>query len=111
MTAPSPRRFLTTDASDPHEERLYGPTFPEYAWPEQGVLANVTSVRRGDVERALACDAGELAVLLVWIYYSSILLFTGAEFTHVYAKKYGSHREGAVNETGSHAAQSPRTRA
>lgn len=36
--------------------------------------------------------AGSLAVLLVWVYYSSILLFTGAEFTHAYAKRHGSLR-------------------
>lgn len=30
--------------------------------------------------------AGSLAVILVWIYYSSILIFCGAEFTQVYAR-------------------------
>jgi membrane protein len=34
--------------------------------------------------------AGSLAVLLIWIYYSAQILFLGAEFTQVYAKKYGS---------------------
>jgi membrane protein len=34
--------------------------------------------------------AGSLAVLLLWIYYSSLLLFLGAEFTHVYASLRGS---------------------
>ena len=34
--------------------------------------------------------AGSLVVLLVWIYYSSWILFLGAEFTQVYANKYGS---------------------
>ena len=33
--------------------------------------------------------AGSLAVLLLWIYYSSLLLFLGAEFTHVYANLRG----------------------
>ena len=36
--------------------------------------------------------AGSLVVLLLWIYYSSQLLFFGAEFAHVYAKRYGSLR-------------------
>jgi membrane protein len=27
----------------------------------------------------------------VWVYYSAQLFFFGAEFTKVYAKKYGSH--------------------
>lgn len=34
--------------------------------------------------------AGSLAVLLLWIYYAAQILFFGAEFTQVYAKKYGS---------------------
>jgi len=33
--------------------------------------------------------AGSLAILLVWIYYSSIILYLGAEFTKAYAVKYG----------------------
>ncbi len=35
--------------------------------------------------------AGSLIVLLAWIYYSAQILFLGAEFTEVYARKYGSH--------------------
>lgn len=34
--------------------------------------------------------AGSLVVLLVWVYYSSIILYLGAIFTKVYAIKYGS---------------------
>lgn len=34
--------------------------------------------------------AGTLLVVLVWIYYSAQILFLGAEFTQVYANKYGS---------------------
>lgn len=34
--------------------------------------------------------AGALAILLVWVYYSSIILYFGAEFTKVYAKAYGA---------------------
>lgn len=33
--------------------------------------------------------AGSLVLLLVWIYYSAQILFFGAEFTQVYANKYG----------------------
>jgi membrane protein len=36
---------------------------------------------------------GALAVLLIWIYYSSMILFLGAEFTSVYARRRGSRRE------------------
>ncbi len=34
--------------------------------------------------------AGSLAILLVWVYYSSQIFFFGAEFTQVYANTYGS---------------------
>jgi membrane protein len=34
--------------------------------------------------------AGSLVVLLVWIYYSSLILYLGAEFTKAYAVKYGA---------------------
>jgi membrane protein len=34
--------------------------------------------------------AGSLVVLLVWVYYSAWILFLGAEFTQVYANKFGS---------------------
>jgi membrane protein len=35
--------------------------------------------------------AGSLAILLVWIYYSSQIVLLGAEFTRIYANRYGSH--------------------
>jgi len=34
--------------------------------------------------------AGSLVVLLLWIYYSAIILYFGAEFTKAYAASYGS---------------------
>jgi membrane protein len=34
--------------------------------------------------------AGSLVVLLLWIYYSAIILYFGAEFTKAYACNYGS---------------------
>jgi membrane protein len=34
--------------------------------------------------------AGSLVVMLLWVYYSSVILFFGAEFTKVYAKATGS---------------------
>lgn len=33
--------------------------------------------------------SGSLVVLLVWAYYSAVILFLGAEFTKVYASKFG----------------------
>lgn len=43
--------------------------------------------------------AGSLAVLLIWIYYSYMVFFMGAEFTQVYANRHGRNirpAEGAV---------------
>jgi membrane protein len=37
--------------------------------------------------------AGSLVIILVWVYYSSLLVFSGAEFTQVYARLYGGHVE------------------
>ena len=34
--------------------------------------------------------AGSLVVILLWVYYSAQIIFFGAEFTQVYAEKYGS---------------------
>ncbi len=34
--------------------------------------------------------AGSLVILLIWVYYSSIILYLGAEFTKAYAVAYGS---------------------
>ncbi len=35
--------------------------------------------------------AGSIIILMVWVYYSSIILYLGAEFTKVYAKLYGKN--------------------
>ncbi|PKN28938.1 MAG: hypothetical protein CVU64_10695 [Deltaproteobacteria bacterium HGW-Deltaproteobacteria-21] len=34
--------------------------------------------------------AGSFVVLLIWVYYSVLISFLGAEFTQVYARRYGS---------------------
>jgi membrane protein len=34
--------------------------------------------------------AGSLVVLLVWVYYSSLILYFGAEFTRAYAERFGT---------------------
>lgn len=34
--------------------------------------------------------AGSFVVLLIWVYYSALICFFGAEFTQVYARRYGS---------------------
>jgi membrane protein len=35
--------------------------------------------------------AGSLALVLLWIYYSALIFFLGAEFTHVLAERRGKH--------------------
>ena len=37
--------------------------------------------------------AGSVIIILVWVYYSAIILYFGAEFTKVYAKMYGGSIE------------------
>jgi membrane protein len=37
--------------------------------------------------------AGSLVVLLLWVYYSAHIVFFGAEFTQVYARRHGRHIE------------------
>lgn len=39
--------------------------------------------------------AGSLIIILVWVFYSAQIMLFGAEFTHVYAMRRGSHREGS----------------
>ena len=46
-------------------------------------------IGRSDVGSAYG-TAGSLVVLLLWIYFSSIVLYSGAEFTKCYAIKFGS---------------------
>lgn len=43
--------------------------------------------------------SGSLVVILLWAYYSSLILFLGAEFTHVFAKRYGSKLHGESKQS------------
>lgn len=36
--------------------------------------------------------AGSLIIILVWVFYSAQIMFFGAAFTQVYARRFGSHR-------------------
>src|SRR5919198_4836706 len=60
--------------------------------------------------------AGSLVVLLVWVYYSSLIIFFGAEFTHTWATRQRrvepmSHAEsGAAPQKKSEAVTAPVTR-
>lgn len=50
--------------------------------------------------------AGSVVALVVWVYYSSQIVFLGAEFTQVYARRFGSHIEPAKDAV--RASQAPR---
>ena len=41
--------------------------------------------------------AGGVIIMIVWVYYSAQILFLGAEFTQVYANRYGSRVAPAEN--------------
>lgn len=59
-------------------------------------VRDLTLHRKTSVSSAFGA-AGSLAVLLVWIYYSSQIVLFGAEFTRVYGNEYGSHVVAADN--------------
>ena len=54
--------------------------------------------------------AGALIVLLLWIYYTAQIFLLGAEFTHAFARRYGSH-SGTPQPTDAVAASIPGDRA
>ncbi len=54
-----------------------------------GQAAIALYLGKAGVESAYGA-AGSLLVLLLWVYYSSLILLFGAEFTRVYAEKHGS---------------------
>lgn len=74
----------------------------EIAWGDVwiGALATAVlfSIGRELIGRYLATAgatsvygaAGSLVIVLIWVYYSALILFLGAEFTQVYANRYGS---------------------
>jgi membrane protein len=60
--------------------------------------------------------AGSMVVLLVWVYYSALIMFFGAEFTHAWSTRHGSvtpqsHAvSGAAPQTKSEAVNAPPSR-
>jgi membrane protein len=36
--------------------------------------------------------AGSVIVILLWVYYSALIVYFGAEFTKVFAREHGSHQ-------------------
>jgi membrane protein len=75
----------------------------EIAWPDVAIGAVATAVLFTIGKSAIGVyigrsqigsgfgAAGALIVLLVWIYYSSLIFLLGAEFTRAYAQLHGSH--------------------
>jgi membrane protein len=51
--------------------------------------------------------AGSLILLLLWVYYSSQIVFFGAEFTRAYANRFGSRIVPADNAVSVHRTASP----
>jgi hypothetical protein len=43
--------------------------------------------------------------VLIWVYYSAQLVLMGAEFTNVYARRYGSRRHGPAGDAARSAAK------
>lgn len=79
------------------------------AWRDVGIGALITAalftlgkfliglyLGQGSVASAYGA-AGSLAVLFVWVYYSGLIFFLGAEFTQVYANRWGGRVEPASN--------------
>lgn len=64
------------------------------------ILLNVY-LTRSTVSSAYGA-AGSLVVFLLWVYYSAQIVFVGAEFTQVYARKYGTAIEPKESAAGPH---------
>jgi membrane protein len=52
--------------------------------------------------------AGSVIVVLLWVYYSALIVYFGAEFTKVYAHEHGSHQQ-KYEEVGRANPASPRS--
>ncbi len=100
-------RFLSFSLSFATVTALFAAIFKflpdaKVAWKDVTIGAFITSALFGLGKSLLAIylgsgslgstygAAGSLVVLLAWIYYSAQILFLGAEFTKVYAHRYGS---------------------
>jgi membrane protein len=57
-----------------------------------GEYAIATYLRSGGINTSFGA-AGSLAVLLIWVYFSALIFFLGAEFTREYALTFGSLRD------------------
>jgi membrane protein len=50
------------------------------------------NIKNSKLETAFG-SIGTFTILYLWIFYSSLIFIFGAEFTKIYAKKYGTFRE------------------
>ena len=50
--------------------------------------------------------AASIVVVLIWVYYTAQLVLMGAEFTNVYARRYGSQRHAAATNARTSEAKS-----
>jgi membrane protein len=74
----------------------------EIAWHDVWIGSAVTSLLFGIGKLVLGMylgkasvassygAAGSVLILLLWVYYSAMILYFGAEFTKIYADRYGS---------------------
>lgn len=80
------------------------------AWHDTWIGAAVTSflfvvgklilglyLAKGSVASSYGA-AGSVLIILLWVYYSGIIFYTGAEFTRVYADRHGSRRHSHLNQ-------------
>jgi membrane protein len=85
----------------------------EVAWRDVWIGAAVTSLLftigkvaiglylgKSDVTSSFG-SAGSFAVLMIWVYYAAQIFLLGAEFTRVYAERFGSRREVAKDRRSS----------
>jgi membrane protein len=92
----------------------------EVSWHDVWIGAAVTSVLftigkvaiglylgKSDVTSSFG-SAGSMVVLMIWVYYASQIFLLGAEFTRVYAEKFGSRRAAAAKERRSSQARTRR---
>jgi membrane protein len=85
----------------------------EVSWHDVWIGAAVTAVLftigkvaiglylgKSDVTSSFG-SAGSMVVLMIWVYYASQIFLLGAEFSRVYAEKFGSRRSAAKERRGS----------